>query len=93
MIGFGSSFQKLFQNSEVYSDYTVDMACAHGQSMQADLGGTEILSPLQEVFSQPHIEGFPRQVFLFTDGEVGNTQQVIDLVARNAFKTRSGVIN
>ncbi|XP_031572137.1 von Willebrand factor A domain-containing protein 5A-like [Actinia tenebrosa] len=88
VIGFGSSFQKLFTKSEVYSDSSVDVACSHAQSMQADLGGTEILRPLQDVFSEPLIKGYPRQVFLLTDGEVGNTQQVIDLVARNAFKLR-----
>ncbi|KAK3726600.1 hypothetical protein QZH41_002609 [Actinostola sp. cb2023] len=80
VIGFGSSFTKLFPKSESYDDSSLNRACSHGESMQADLGGTKILAPLQDVFSQPLIKGFPRQVFLLTDGEVRNTQQVIELV-------------
>ena len=88
VIGFGSAFQKLFTKSEVYSDRTLDEACSHAKSMDADLGGTEILRPLQDVFSQPLIKGYPRQVFILTDGAVGNTQEVIGLVRRNAHKAR-----
>ena len=88
VIGFGSAFKKLFTKSEVYSDRTLDEACSHAKSMDADLGGTEILCPLQDLFSQPLIKGYPRQVFILTDGGVGNTQQVIGLVRRNAHKAR-----
>ncbi|KAK3729136.1 hypothetical protein QZH41_005822 [Actinostola sp. cb2023] len=70
VIGFGSSFEKLFPKSESYDDSSLNRACSHGESMEADLGGTEILAPLQDVFSQPLIKGYPRQVFLLTDGEV-----------------------
>lgn len=36
--------------------------------MSADLGGTEVLEPLKKVLLAPKIQGFPRQVFLLTDG-------------------------
>ncbi|KAK3723599.1 hypothetical protein QZH41_019314 [Actinostola sp. cb2023] len=88
VIGFGSSFEKLFPKSESYDDSSLNRACSHGESMEADLGGTEILAPFQDVFSQPLIKGYPRQVFLLTDGEVGNTQQVIELVRTNATRAR-----
>ena len=32
--------------------------------------GTEILSPLQFVLMKPPLEGYARQVFVLTDGEV-----------------------
>ena len=38
--------------------------------MQADLGGTEIYQPLEWIFQQPTVEGYLRQIFLLTDGEV-----------------------
>ena len=38
--------------------------------MEADLGGSEILDPLQAVFELPAIEGYVRQVFVITDGLV-----------------------
>lgn len=88
VIGFGSSFVKLFEKSELYNDHTLGRACDHGESMTASLGGTDILVPLRQVFSQPLIKGYPRQIFLLTDGEVSNTRQVIDLVRANSTKAR-----
>lgn len=32
------------------------------QSMQADMGGTEILQPLKEIYKKPVVPGRPRQV-------------------------------
>ena len=88
VIGFGSSFTKLFKKSKLYNDETLKLACQSCKSLEADRGGTEILAPLQWVFSQPVIAGYPRQVFLLTDGQIGNTQEVIAEVRRNANTTR-----
>ncbi|CAB1445632.1 unnamed protein product [Pleuronectes platessa] len=52
--------------------------------MQANLGGTEILKPLTHILSQTCISNQPRQVFVFTDGEVSNTKEVINLVKKNS---------
>ena len=38
--------------------------------MDANLGGTEIFHPLETIFKKPSIEGYLRQVFVLTDGEV-----------------------
>ncbi|XP_015260640.1 PREDICTED: von Willebrand factor A domain-containing protein 5A-like, partial [Cyprinodon variegatus] len=54
------------------------------EKMEANLGGTEIIRPLQHIYSQPCIPEQPRQLFVFTDGEVGNTKEVIDLVKKNS---------
>ncbi|KXJ25777.1 von Willebrand factor A domain-containing protein 5A [Exaiptasia diaphana] len=88
VVGFGSSFNKLFDRSEFYNDSTLSHACGYGEVMEANLGGTEILDPLRDVFSQPVIKGYPRQIFLLTDGEVSNTQQVIELVRANSTNAR-----
>lgn len=34
------------------------------------------------------MEGYPRQLFILTDGEVDNTQQCVDSVRSNAHTTR-----
>ncbi|KAG8140297.1 hypothetical protein E2320_003026 [Naja naja] len=54
------------------------------KELDCDLGGTEIIKPLKAIYSQPYFEGHPRQIFVFTDGEVFNTNEVIAEVRRNS---------
>ncbi|KAM4565824.1 von Willebrand factor A domain-containing protein 5A-like isoform 2-T2 [Odontesthes bonariensis] len=81
---FGSRFEHIFPTSVEYSEKTMEDALKKVEQMQADLGGTEILQPLKHIYSQPCIPKQPRQLFVFTDGEVGNTKEVIDLVRKNS---------
>lgn len=60
----------------------------HAALMAADMGGTEILPPLQAVFSTAPREGYARQVFLLTDGEVSNGAAIAALVRHHAADTR-----
>ncbi|XP_030389457.1 von Willebrand factor A domain-containing protein 5A-like [Gopherus evgoodei] len=57
--------------------YTMAESLQCVQQPQADLGGTEILALLQAIYRSPCQDGHLRQLFVFTDGEVGNTQDVI----------------
>lgn len=88
VVGFGSSYRTLFKKSKLYNDENLKEATQLAETTQADLGGTEILAPLEWVFSQPLVKGHPRQLFLLTDGEVGNTGQVINLVQKNSKSAR-----
>ncbi|XP_041660276.1 von Willebrand factor A domain-containing protein 5A-like isoform X2 [Cheilinus undulatus] len=81
---FGSSYEHIFPKSVEYSQKTMEEALKKVGEMGANLGGTEILRPLQHIYSQPCIQNQPRQLFVFTDGEVGNTKEVIDLVKKNS---------
>ncbi|XP_037534027.1 von Willebrand factor A domain-containing protein 5A [Nematolebias whitei] len=81
---FGSSFEHIFPASVEYSEKTMEEALKKVEGMSANLGGTEILQPLEHIYSQPCVPNQPRQLFVFTDGEVGNTKDVIDLVKKNA---------
>ncbi|XP_042370907.1 von Willebrand factor A domain-containing protein 5A-like [Plectropomus leopardus] len=67
-----------------YSQETMEKALKQVEQMTANLGGTEILRPLEHIFSQSCIPNQPRQLFVFTDGEVGNTKEVINLVKKNS---------
>ncbi len=80
IIGFGSRFTKLFKESVPYNQETLDTSMAHLQDLQADLGGTELLQPLDAIFCSPTVPGFSRQVFVLTDGSVSNTSQCIQKV-------------
>ncbi|XP_030601326.1 von Willebrand factor A domain-containing protein 5A-like [Archocentrus centrarchus] len=81
---FGSSYEHIFPKSVEYSQQTMKEALKKVEQMEANLGGTEILQPLKHIYSQPCIPNQPRQLFVFTDGEVGNTKEVIDLVKKNS---------
>uniref|UniRef100_A0A3P9I5S1 VIT domain-containing protein n=1 Tax=Oryzias latipes TaxID=8090 RepID=A0A3P9I5S1_ORYLA len=61
--GFGSSYDHIFLQSVEYSEKSMEEALKKVKVMQADLGGTEILQPLQHIYSQPCISNQPRQVF------------------------------
>ncbi|XP_055430474.1 von Willebrand factor A domain-containing protein 5B1 [Bubalus kerabau] len=88
VIGFGSTFKTLFPSSQTYSEENLAMACDSIQKMRADMGGTNILSPLKWVIRQPVLRGCPRLLFLITDGAVNNTGKVLELVRNHAFSTR-----
>lgn len=81
--GFGSRYIHLFSSSVPYNQETLEKAIEHAQTLKADLGGTEILPPLREIYKQPLITGLSRQIFLLTDGSVSNTSACIEEVKRN----------
>ncbi|XP_072528454.1 von Willebrand factor A domain-containing protein 5A-like isoform X2 [Salminus brasiliensis] len=81
---FGSHYESVFPKSVEYTEETMDQAVKKVKEMQSDMGGTEILEPLKHIYSQQCIPNHPRQVFIFTDGEVGNTKDVLQLVKNNA---------
>ncbi|XP_019748259.1 von Willebrand factor A domain-containing protein 5A-like isoform X2 [Hippocampus comes] len=85
---FGSSFEHIFPKSMEYSEKTMKKALKIVKEMKANLGGTEILQPLNHIYSQPCIPSQPRQLFVLTDGGVGNTKEVTTLVKKNSSSHR-----
>ena len=76
----------MFPSSVKYLDEVVDKAIEEIQTMQADMGGTNIFLPLFEQLSGKLIEGYPKHIFLFTDGGVTDTESVIKMVnAKNKY--------
>jgi hypothetical protein len=88
IIGFGSSYKSLFPNSVPYDEQHLEKAIAHAKGMHADLGGTELLGPLQHIFGMKLRTGFARQVFVLTDGSVSNTDACIQQMRKNAKSAR-----
>jgi hypothetical protein len=68
IVGFGSNFEKLFPDSATVVTNNLQKAKLHCSTLEADLGGTEILSPLQNILQTPPTTGFSRQLFILTDG-------------------------
>ncbi|KAM4610327.1 von Willebrand factor A domain-containing protein 5B1 [Polymixia lowei] len=88
IVGFGSTFKTLFTTSQNYEEETLALACEYIRKVRADMGGTNILAPLNWILRQPMYRGHPRLLFLLTDGAVSNTGKVIDLVRSRARYTR-----
>ncbi|CAF1202574.1 unnamed protein product [Adineta ricciae] len=91
IIRYGSTYHPLFPNktiSSVYNQTTVEQAEKLIQSMAADLGGTELLEPLKYLKNHPPDNDRFRNIFLLTDGEVSNTNEIIALCASMSSTTR-----
>ncbi|XP_059384293.1 von Willebrand factor A domain-containing protein 5B1 [Carassius carassius] len=88
IVGFGSKFKTLFATSQSYDEESLALACEHVKKIRADMGGTNILTPLNWILQQPMQRGHPRLLFLLTDGAVSNTGKVIELLRSHARFTR-----
>jgi uncharacterized protein with von Willebrand factor type A (vWA) domain len=89
IVRFGSTHVPLFAGaSQPYTEQTLEQALQLADDLKADLGGTELLPPLTEILRGNVATGRARQLFVLTDGQVSNTDQVISLLRQNAQNTR-----
>ncbi|XP_069069484.1 von Willebrand factor A domain-containing protein 5A-like isoform X2 [Pleurodeles waltl] len=88
IFGFGSNFQSFFRSSVKYTQKSMKSALKQIKKIKANMGGTNILPPLKHIYSKAEKPGHPRQLFVFTDGEVWNTKSVIADVQANSSKHR-----
>lgn len=66
------------------------VACESLRRMRADMGSTNVLSPLRWVVRQPIPRGHPRLLFLLTAGAVGDTGKVLEVLRNHSSSTRYG---
>ncbi|XP_076097572.1 von Willebrand factor A domain-containing protein 5A-like isoform X2 [Mytilus galloprovincialis] len=88
IVSFGNNYSFLFDRSQQYNQESLAAAKHHQNEMMANMGGTDILSPLSAIYSMENNKDYPRQIFLLTDGEVGNTEAVVNLVGQNSHNSR-----
>lgn len=88
IVGFGSTYEALFPESRPYDDASLGEAAGHVATLNANLGGTEILPALQFALEATAHPDLPRQIVVLTDGEVTNTDAVIALAAAHAKRAR-----
>ncbi|POG81537.1 uncharacterized protein OCT59_011934 [Rhizophagus irregularis] len=87
VISFGSHYDSLFPKSQSYSETSLSEALNLAQTMKSNYGGTEIYSALEWVFENSR-DDIPTSVFLLTDGEVWNVDQIVRLVSQNEEKKK-----
>ncbi|CAF3569981.1 unnamed protein product [Rotaria sp. Silwood1] len=89
IIRFGTQYKSLFTEiTAIYNEENAEKAEHLITGMKADLGGTELMGPLQWIEQHSPNQGRARQIFLLTDGEISNVTAVLDLCRSMASSTR-----
>ena len=88
VVSFGSSFEKIFPVSQAVNSSNVSLAIQAIEKYEADMGGTEILSPLQAIYAESTDPTSPRSLYLLTDGDVSNSAAVVQCIASHSKQTR-----
>merc|ERR1719433_776869 len=83
VVSFGSSYRKLWKESKACTNDNMFEAKKETATYRADLGGTYILDALTVVLEAKMLgDQMRRNVFVITDGQVSNTQEVKALAAK-----------
>ena len=88
IISFGSSASSLFPSSVAYSAASLKAASNHVDTMEADFGGTEIRSAIEEAFRSRSDPNKPTSVFILTDGDAYDLDGVQEAVTEHITKAR-----
>ena len=88
IISFGSSYDKLFERSAKYDEQSFAMAVEYGDNLRANLGGTNILEVLRDLFKLKRVGSGELCIFLMTDGEVYNLEEILSLTRTVCGKNR-----
>lgn len=86
MVAYGSGYKLFSPSLLAYNDINLSKARAWVQKRDADMGGTEVLIPLLKVLETG--KTVPQSIILLTDGDVGNTTQIISAVHQTEQPTR-----
>ena len=89
IIGFGSSFVKYDNTPKKYIQNNINKTIEMIDNLTAKLGGTDIYSPLKDIFDSYKIYdkiNLPKNIFLLTDGEIENKKETLELIEKNNSK-------
>ena len=86
LIGFGSNYKKYNEKPIEYNEENVSSTMKIIEGLSANLGGTDISSPLKEIYNcgQYNNIKLSKNIFMLTDGEVDNRQECISLCREHA---------
>ena len=90
LIGFGSDF-KYYNDSPVeYNKENVEKIIQVINDLKADMGGTNISTPLKDIFSSKNYDNInlAKNIFLLTDGQVHDREECINCISANNSRFR-----
>ena len=89
IIGFGSDFKKYDETPKEYTPKNIKQSIKLIENLNADLGGTNIYSPLKDIYNSNNIYdkiNLPRNIFLLTDGEIEDKEDTLAIIEKNSDK-------
>ena len=89
IIGFGSDFKKYDETPKEYTSKNIKQSIELIENLNADLGGTNIYSPLKDIYNSSTIYdkiNLPRNIFLLTDGEIEDKEDTLTIIEKNSDK-------
>ena len=86
IIGFGSDFEKYDKIPKEYTQQNIKESITLIESLKADKGGTDIHSPLKDIYASKVYDNIklPKNIFLLTDGAVYDKEQTLKIIEENS---------
>ncbi|OMJ67694.1 hypothetical protein SteCoe_35071 [Stentor coeruleus] len=88
IVSFGDNYNNMFNTSSDVNEENIEIAVKKTKKFKADMGGTNIKSPLMFIFDKKTDFRYPRSIFLLTDGQVNDTNDVVDIISENSLDSR-----
>ena len=91
LIGFGSDFKQYNHEPVIYNKDNLNNIINIINGLEADMGGTNISSPLREIYSNDDIYSkieLSKNIFILTDGDVFDRNECFDIIRNNSNKFR-----
>jgi hypothetical protein len=76
---FGSSYRFLWPKSKTYDAESLNQALNHVSKIEADMGGTEMLYPIEATIKNRY-KDIPLEVLVLTDGEIWSQGPLFDYI-------------
>lgn len=89
---FGSKFESMFTESVECTAKNIERAINNVAYMNADLGLTDLFSPISDIMKRDVRKDCVRLIFVLTDGEISNEPEVLALAEKNRSTTRISCI-
>ena len=86
IIGFGSDFEKYDKIPKEYTQQNIKESITLIESLKADKGGTDIHSPLKDIYASKDYDNIklPKNIFLLTDGAVDDKENTLKIIEENS---------
>ena len=90
LIGFGTVFKKYNEEPVEVKQENVNNIINIINDLRANMGGTNIVSPLEDIYNNSNYSKFnlSKNIFLLTDGGVDNREKCIEIISTNSNKFR-----